>query len=309
MDEQRTRGELLLIDANSIIHRAYHALPPLTGPGGSPTGALYGLASILIKLLKDGAPRYVAAAFDRPEPTFREQKFREYKALRPPTPTDLISQLQESKNLIAHFGIKILESPGYEADDIISTLVEKFSDQVDQTTILSGDLDTLQSVRGKRIVAEVPRRGISETIVYDEQGVEGRFGVAPNLIPDYKGLVGDKSDNIPGVSGIGPKTAASLIKKYGPIEQIYRRVDSIKRGSPGLAAKLEQGREMAFLSKELATTSRDAPCPAALGELKTELDLGGVQLRRYLENLGFKTLLQRLESGSGARSQRVGKLF
>lgn len=309
MAEQRTKGILLLIDANSIVHRAYHALPPLTGPDGAPTGALYGLASILIKLLKTKAPRYAAAAFDLPEPTLRKQKFKEYKALRPPTPDDLLPQLAAARDLISRFGIKVLDAPGYEADDIIATLTQRFGSKVDQAVVVSGDLDLLQAVKGNQVVAEVPQRGISETVLYDEPGVLGRLGIKPDMVPDYKGLVGDKSDNIPGVPGIGPKTAVNLIQKYGTIEDMYQKIKILKQESPVLAEKLEKNRTAAVLSKELATAFTNAPAPTDLEDLRTTTELCRADLLAHLTRLGFKTLLERVSPESIKPERRMGKLF
>ncbi|MDD5710565.1 MAG: 5'-3' exonuclease H3TH domain-containing protein [Candidatus Colwellbacteria bacterium] len=303
------KDTLLLIDANSIIHRAYHALPPLTAPNGEPTGALYGLASVLIRLFKEKHPRYAAAAFDLPEPTFRKQKFSGYKALRPPTPDDLIPQLEASKDLISRFGIKVLGVPGYEADDIIATLAQRFSGQVGQVVILSGDLDLLQAVDGDQVVAEIPQKGISTAVIYNEQGVLDRLGIRPNQVPDYKGLVGDKSDNIPGVSGVGPKTAVTLIKTYGTIENIYQKIQLLEKESPILADKLMRNKETALLSKELATALRDAPSPKGLEELAVGADLYQTSLYRYLEGFGFKTLVQRIEQESEPPKRKMGKLF
>lgn len=301
--------KLLLIDANSLIYRAYHALPPLNGPNGVPTGALYGLASVLIRLLKEGAPRYAAAAFDRPEPTFRKEKFDAYKATRPPTPDDLIPQLKEAKVLLNHFGIKTLDAPGFEADDIIATLAERFKGKTDQVVILSGDLDLLQLVDGEAIVAEMPQKGISETATYNTFKVIERFGVGPDKIPDYKGLVGDKSDNIPGVSGIGPKTATVLIQKYGSVEGIYENLEQIKKESSTLGNKLEENKEVALLSKELATVSRQAPSPEEILSLETTTSLDSEELHEYLKSFGFQTLVKRIEKVADDKDDRIGKLF
>lgn len=295
MVKQKEKEKLLLIDANSLIHRAYHALPPLTGPGGKPTGALYGLTSILIKLFKEDHPRYAVAAFDRPEPTKRDELYEDYKATRPPTPDPLIEQLKEAHTLLEQFGIKTIEEPGYEADDIIATLALKFADDNTQAEVMSGDLDSLQMVDKDNIVVRVPKKGISETIVYSETEVEERFGVSPRALADYKGLVGDTSDNIPGVSGIGPKTAAELIKSYGTIENIYKSLDKIEKEKPALAQKLKEGQASAILSKKLATLITDVPFQAQLKDLETGNPLEDQRMWEYLDTLGFKTLINRIQ--------------
>jgi len=295
MAEKKMKEKLLLIDANSLIHRAYHALPPLAGPQGQPTGALYGLTSILIKLFKEDRPQYAAAAFDRPEPTVRDKLFKEYKATRPPTPDPLIGQLKEARTLLKYFGIKTLEEPGYEADDIIATLALKFANDKLQAEIMSGDLDSLQSVDGDKIVVQVPKKGISETMIYGESEVRERFGVSPKALADYKGLVGDTSDNIPGVTGIGPKSAADLIERYKNIEGIYKHLEEIEKNKPTLAKKLEEGRESALMSKKLATLITDVEIKEEIEELKTGNPLEDLKLWEYLESLGFKTLINRIK--------------
>ncbi|MDP3953278.1 MAG: 5'-3' exonuclease H3TH domain-containing protein [bacterium] len=305
MADKKMKDKLLLIDANSLIHRAFHALPPLTGPGGKPTGALYGLASILIKLFNEDHPLYAVAAFDRPEPTFRDDMYDEYKATRPPTPDTLVDQLKEARVLMEHFGIKTVEIPGYEADDLIATLAVKFSNSDLQVEIMSGDLDILQVVEGDRIVAQVPKKGISETTIYNENQVKERFGVSPEALADYKGLVGDTSDNIPGVTGIGPKSAVDLIIRYTDIENIYAHLAEIKEDKPTLAQKLEEGKESALLSKKLATLITDVPVNETLEALKTGDSLKNKDLWKYLEGLGFKTLINRIKQSQ----QQASRLF
>lgn len=309
MAEKKTKEKLLLIDANSLIHRAYHALPPLTSNKGEPTGALYGLTNIIIKLLKKEDPTFVAAAFDRPEPTLRKQEYKEYKATRPPTPDDLIPQLQESKELLSKFGITVLEAPGYEADDIIATLAHKFNRSVDQVVVLSGDLDLLQLVKGEKVIAEIPRKGISETHTYNDEAVIEKLGVPPDKVVDYKGLVGDKSDNIPGVPGVGPKTAVNLIQRYGSMEDIYKNIEDIRKEKASLANKLKENKEQAALSKKLATTIVNVPVEKDLKEMEFTDRTQEKELWEYLESLGFKTLLSRLGAEEGKEEDRIGKLF
>ncbi|MDP3052710.1 MAG: DNA polymerase I, partial [bacterium] len=188
---------LLLIDANSLIHRSFHALPPFTSPEGEPTGALYGLSSILIKIFKEQKPDYWTAAFDRPEPTFRKKLFKEYKAHRPKAPDELISQLIKAHEVFEKFGIKTFEQAGFEADDLIAALAKHFKTEKElKIIILTGDLDTLQLVDDGKVEVETPKKGVSEIMVYDKKAVQERYGLNPEQLPDYKGLVGDKSDNI-----------------------------------------------------------------------------------------------------------------
>ncbi len=212
--------KLFLIDANSIIHRSFHALPPFTTPEGKPSGAIYGIASILLKLWRDERPDYAAALFDRPEPTFRDEKYAEYKAQRPPAAEELVAQIIEAHKLFEAFGIKTFEKPGYEADDLIATLAEKFKTLPDvQVVILTGDRDTLQMVEGDKLVVQTFNKGVSDTTIYNEAAVIEKYGIAPKQMVDYKALVGDSSDNIKGVPGVGPKTALELIKKIWHSEE------------------------------------------------------------------------------------------
>jgi DNA polymerase-1 len=284
--------KLLLIDANSLIHRSFHALPPLTTPKGEPINAVYGLASILLKVLREHQPDYIAAAFDRPEPTFRDVIFKEYKIHRPPIANELISQLQEAHNTFKQFGIAVVEKPGFEADDIVGTLAEKFKNEPDmQVVIFSGDKDNLQLVDGDKVVVELLKTGVSKTVTYNKVLFLQEYGFAPEQLVDYKALVGDTSDNIPGVTGIGPKGATDLIREYGSVEKIYEEVGLIPKKV--LREKLEANRENAFLSKKLAKIKRDVPLEITLDDLRQK-PLNREALKTYFEEKGFKSLVERL---------------
>ena len=284
--------KLILIDANSLIHRAFHAIPPLSTPAGEPSGALYGLAGLLIRICRDERPDLAAAAFDRPEPTFRKEVFADYKAHRPKTPDELVSQIVRSHDVFKAFGIPTFEIPGFEADDIIGTLAERFkSDSEVQTTVLTGDLDALQLVADGRVLVEILKKGVSETITYNEEAVEGRYGLKPDQLPDYKGFVGDASDNIPGVSGLGPKTAQTLIARYGSLERIF---DQMPDTDP-VAKKVLPFKKEALFSKHLATIRRDAPiAPEKANLIFSGLDRG--RLVPFFEEFGFQSLIKRLSS-------------
>lgn len=288
---------LLLLDANSLIHRAFHALPPFTNKDGLPTGALYGLSSVLIKISKEDKPDFMAACFDRPEPTFREEIFKEYKIHRPPTPDNLASQLGEAKNLFEAFGIKTLESPGFEADDLIGALVEKFKNESDlKIIILTGDLDTLQLIDNEKIIVKAFKKGITETTIYDAEAVKNRYGIPPESLPDYKGLIGDSSDNIPGIKGIGPKTAAELLQKYKNLEEILRNGQKEKSYE-----KIKEAGEQMFLSRKLGTIERSVPLEV---NKLDELSHGGISekgLIPYFEKLGFQSLIKRVAGGNNSK--------
>ncbi|MCP6720101.1 MAG: hypothetical protein KJI72_02115 [Patescibacteria group bacterium] len=280
---------LFLIDAHALIHRAFHALPPLTTPEGEPAGAIYGISNTLIKLLKEQKPDYIAAAFDRPEPTFRKELFKDYKAHRPPAADELIHQIIKARELFEKFNISIFEKPRFEADDIIGALVNKFKKEKGlKITILTGDLDTLQLIKKDRVVVQTPKRGISETTLYNEKAVIDRYGLAPSQLPDYKGLVGDPSDNIPGVPGIGPKTASKILKKYRTLENLYKKINE----EPKLTEKLLNYKEQAFFSKKLATIYQDVPLEVNLKDLAFKPPEGKT-LTKYFAGLGFQSLIKR----------------
>ncbi|MEK9186259.1 MAG: 5'-3' exonuclease H3TH domain-containing protein [Patescibacteria group bacterium] len=291
MAEKKT-NVLLLIDANALIHRFFHALPPLTTPDGQPIQAIYGLCGILLKILREQKPEYVAAAFDRPEPTFRDEIFKDYKAHRPPTADDLVPQIIRAREVFEAFGIKSLDVPGFEADDIIGTLTEQFRGEPDfKIVILSGDNDLLQLVIDEKVVAQIVKTGLSETVIYNEKGVEEKYGLKPNQLADYKGMVGDTSDNIPGIKGVGPKTAQPLLKEYGNLEEVFASIGIIPEK---ISKKLEGQKEIALMSKKLATIRRDAPVAVSgLSSLAME-ELNKEKLSKYFTELGFKSLVERL---------------
>jgi len=283
---------LLLIDANSLIHRFFHAMPPLTTPKGEPIGAIYGLSQVALKIFREIKPDYIAACHDRPEPTFRDEMFKEYKAHRPPAVGELVYQIIKAYELWEKFGIKAVELSGFEADDLIGTLVQKFKDVPDlKIIIFSGDLDNLQLVVGDKVVVHFLIKGITETITYNEEAVVKRYGLKPAQLPDLKAFLGDASDNIPGVKGVGPKTAAPLIQKFGSVEKVYEELWAVEQK---VAKKIEEHKDVAMLSKKLATIVRDAPIGIdSIEELKPkELDIP--LLKKYFEELGFMSLVNRL---------------
>ncbi len=286
----------ILIDANSLIHRCFHALPPFTGPGGAPTGALYGISNIMLKVLREQKPDYIAAFFDRPEPTFRKEMFDNYKIQRPKAPDELISQIIEAHNLFTAFGVKTYEAPGYEADDLIGVGAKQLKLIADmKVKILTSDSDILQLVEGDKIVVESPQKGISEMKIYDSAAVEEKYeGLGPSQIPDFKGLVGDASDNIPGVQGIGPKTAIPIIKKYDSLENFLEKGQEEK-----VYQKIYEQKDQALLSKSLATINYEAPLEI---ENIEEIKFGGLpkeSVLTYFEKFGFKSLTKRLsENGN-----------
>jgi DNA polymerase-1 len=282
---------LLLFDGNALVHRAFHALPPLTQPKtGELVNAVYGFASTLLKVFADFKPTHWAVAFDRPTPTFRHEMFEEYKAQRPATPEELKSQIKKVHQLVAAFHIPVFEIDGFEADDVLGTLSQQADEQGIETIIVTGDNDMLQAVL-PRVKTLAPRRTFTDTILYDEQAVEQKYGIKPEQLADLKALAGDVSDNIPGLPGIGEKTATKLLQQYGSLQGIYDHIEDITPGK--LQNTLREYRAQAFRNKELSTIVKDVPI---------KLDLKTCQVSHYDRNevarlfqeLEFINLLPRL---------------
>ena len=221
------RKKIVLLDSHAILHRAYHAMPDFASSNGEPTGALYGIATMIFSIIKELKPDYVVAAFDLPKPTYRHEAYADYKAGRRKTDDELIKQINRSRDLFAAFQIPIYEKEGYEADDVLGTLAKQLKDEFD-VIIASCDMDTLQLVDDDRVKVYTLKKGIKDTILYDEKAVIDRFGFKPVQIPDYKGLRGDASDNIIGVAGIGEKTATDLIVNFGTVEGIYKALEKFE---------------------------------------------------------------------------------
>jgi len=277
-----------LLDTHALIHRFFHALPPLTTPAGEPIGAVYGLARVVLKILREQKPDYVAAVFDRPEETFRAKEFKEYKSQRPAPAPELIGQFNRSRELMTKLGLRVVEMPGFEADDLIGTLAVKFQNEPDlQIVILSSDRDILQLVDADKTVAQLIKKGVSETELYNETAVVKNFGLKPGQLPEFKGLTGDVSDNIPGVEGVGPKTATTLLQKFGTLENLF---DHLWELPDKLGNKLRKQKETALFSRRLATINCQAPL--FVQEL-TDLKIAPIkkeELAGYFEKLGFKSL-------------------
>jgi DNA polymerase I len=310
--KKKAHKTLVLLDAHAILHRAYHALPAFSSPTGEPTGALYGVVAMLIKIIEELRPDYIAAAFDLPEKTYRHHAFEGYKAKRAKLEDDLAAQIDRSRDIFEAFGIRIYECPGFEADDMLGTIVEQTRGMQElEVIIASGDMDTLQLIEKTRVKVYTLRKGIKDTIMYDEKGVKERYGFGPLLIPDYKGLRGDPSDNIPGIAGIGEKMATTLITTFGGVDALYKKLkkdeDAFVRAGlrPRIIELLKNNREEAEFSKMLATIRRDAPVTFTLPEKtwREKLDLEKV-LALFAE-LGFRTLGARVKSLFGGEDVDV----
>lgn len=278
--------KLLLVDGSAVLHRAYHAYPPLTTRDGTIVGAVYGAASIIISALNEVVPTHVAVAWDLPTPTFRHIKYVGYKAQRPKADAEMVEQIPLVKKLLAKMGLAQSEIEGYEADDIIGTLSMQTTGEV---IILTGDQDAMQLINN-RVKVMTPPKGKEPGKIYGEQEVIAKYGVKPNQIVDYKALVGDSSDNIPGVAGIGPKGASTLLLQFETLEQIYEHIDKIEEK---IRIKLEAGRESAFLSQELARIVLNVPVTISEEQMQYK-GLQGEVLKAELEELGFKSLIRRI---------------
>ncbi len=280
--------KVFLIDTNSLAHRAFHAIPPLTTREGQPTNAVFGFTSMLIKLLKEFRPDVVIAAFDKGKYTFRHTLADSYKAHRPETPDDLRPQFPLIKDVLGAMRIPVVEVDNFEADDIIGTLASRAEAEGFCTLIVTGDLDTLQFVSPRTSVLHT-KKGISEIATYDVEAVRERFGVDPQKLPDYKGLVGDSSDNIPGVPGVGPKTAAALLQKYGSLEEVLRNTADLPEK---LKLTLARYGEQALLSKRLATLEIDVPLPLDVDFTWPGPEPGAAN--EIFHRLQFRSLLKKL---------------
>jgi DNA polymerase-1 len=275
---------LYLFDGSAFLYRSFFALPPLTTSSGFPTGAIYGFLRSILAILKTEKPNYMATAFDLPAPTQRKLAYSEYKSQRPPTPDPLKVQIPVIKELINLLGIRLLEMPGYEADDLIAYLTQKAKKEGFKVKIYSPDKDVLQLVDGSQVVVINPISGE----VFDENKVIEKFGVPPQKLADYLALVGDKTDNIEGVKGVGPKTAINLINTFGSVENILARWDEFKRLFP------QAEKNSLELSYWLVKLKPPEELNIDIGELKRkEPNLSA--LRKKLEGLEMKSIIKDLD--------------
>ncbi len=311
--EQKGQGNegvkrLVLLDAHAILHRAYHALPDFVSSKGEPTGALFGLSTMLIKIIGDLKPDYLAAAYDLPKPTYRHEAFKDYKAGRAKADHELVAQMKRSREVFEAFGIPMYDLAGFEADDMLGTIVEQLKKRKDiDIVIASGDMDTLQLVSDKKVQVYTLKKGIKDTILYDEEGVMERFKFGPELLPDYKGLRGDPSDNIPGIKGIGEVTATTLITTFGSIEQMYKKLKKDRQAfvdagiSERIIGLLEAGKEEAEFSKMLGTIRRDAPIEFVIPEKQWSETVDVKKAEVFFTELEFRTLSARLKAVLGIK--------
>lgn len=293
----------VIIDANSIIHRAFHALPPLKSKDGQVVNAVYGFLLVLFKLLKEIEPKYFVACFDVPKPTFRKKMFEEYKAQRKKAPDELYIQIPIVKEVLKTFNVPVFEKEGYEGDDLIGTLSFNVKDKLN--IVVSGDKDNLQLINNNTRVYYL-NQGVKSAIMYDEVMVKEKYGgLTPSQLIDYKGLRGDASDNIPGVKGIGEKTGLVLIRDFGSIDNLY---DKIGKGEDNLPKKLKEKlidqKKEAYLSRELSEIRKDVPIEINL----KDCEWGGYDNKEVLEMLkqfNFNSLIKNIDPDRTGENLRL----
>ncbi|MCD6225650.1 hypothetical protein J7J95_01035 [bacterium] len=288
------RRKFLIVDAHALLHRAFHALPPLTNRQGRPVGAEFGFFSILLSALRKISPSLLAVCFDSPGPTFRHQAFVGYQIKRPEMDERLAEQIKRTREVLQKAKIAVFIKPGFEADDLAATLARKESKKGREVLILTGDKDLMQLVT-KRVKLLLLQRQMNEFIVADEKVVEERLGVKPKQVIDYKALAGDSSDNYPGVPGVGPKTARQLLEKYGSFSAIYQHLSQLPAS---LKKKLEEGREAGELSYQLATIVSQVPLKVKSSSLfwnRKKL----LKLKEALKEEGFRALVKRIDNQFG----------
>ncbi len=295
---------IVLLDTHALIHRAYHALPDFRASDGTPTGALYGLSNMIASIIRDLKPDYIFACYDLPGKTFRHEAYTEYKGTRKAGDDDLITQLISSREIINALNIPIIDAVGYEADDVIGTLAKKFSDKNKYDIIIaSGDMDTMQLIEGKHVRVFTLKKGITDTVLIDEDAVVERFGFPPKYIADYKGLRGDASDNIPGVPGIGEKTASVLISNFQTIENLYKVLnknsDDVKKVgvTDRIIGLLKDNEEGAIFSKMLATIRTDVPIDVEIPSKVWNEDFDKEKAQKTFLKYEFRNMLSRFDPG------------
>jgi DNA polymerase-1 len=302
---------LLLVDGNAIIHRAFHALPPFRAPDGRPTGAVYGFFSTLFSAIKQFEPTHIAVAFDVAGPTFRHEEFKDYKAKRIKAPPELYDQIPMIQDILQVTGIPQFGVTGFEADDVLATIVAKTSSSQKRGSndsrlrgndggvkiiILTGDLDTLQLV-GQNVSVCALKKGIKESIIYDLKTVKEKFGFDPQFMIEYKMLKGDSSDNVPGIPGIGEKTAAALISKYQTIENIYRHIQDLPAR---IQTNLRSHKKQNGQTRQLLALRDDVPIDFSLESAEVP-NYNQPKVVGQFQKLGFKSLIGRLRNESRAK--------
>jgi len=303
-------SKLVIVDGHAIIHRAYHSIPPLTS-NGQPVNGLYGFYSMLLTALNTLDPKYLVVCLDSPGPNFRNHEFLGYRAKRKPADADLISQLPLLKSTLEQANIATFSMGGFEADDLIATITVKALRKitknkrklVDKVVIITGDKDLMQLV-DNQVSLFVPIRGLSETKIFNPEDVQEKLGVLPTQVIDLKALMGDMSDNYPGVAGIGPKVATDLLSEYQNLDNIYHHLDQIK---PSVREKLEKDKDNAYLSQKLATLISNIPLTFKLSSAKLT-PTSFQNLISLFKIYNFKSLIQRIEKQSPVKINKPNEI-
>lgn len=299
---ENNKNKLVLIDGHSVLFRAYYAYPPLTTKEGELVNAVYGFTSILLGIIRELEPTHIAVSFDRAKPTFRHKEFKKYKAHRKETPTELIDQLGRVEEVVTALNIPIFAVEGFEADDVIGTLARqatlKRKRESVEVIIATGDQDAFQLVDSNQVGVYTPSRGKNPGKIWDEKAVEEKFGLTPTQIIDYKALAGDSSDGIPGVRGIGPKTATKLLQEYKTMGGVYENIDKIEeKFAKSVYQKLIDGEDSAKMSKMLATIVTDVPIKLSLNACVVH-DFNKEKTIKLFSELEFDTLIKKLPHDS-----------
>jgi len=301
---------LLAIDSNSVLHRAFHALPPLTTKKGELVNAVYGFLLVLLKAIKDFDPYYIVACFDHPSPTFRHKKYKHYKAKRPPAPKEFYEQIPKLKKVLEGFNIPVFEKEGFEADDILATIAKlaprkQIFPEI-ETIILSGDLDSLQLI-DRHTKVYFLKKGVKEGGLYDEKEVEKRYNLSPSQLLDLRALRGDPSDNIPGVTGIGEKTAIKLLKEFESLENLYKELEENSKKAKSLPQRIKEllikQKDQAFLSKHLAKVKKDVPIEFDIKKCEWR-NFDQQKLIKILKSLEFKSLIKKVKELFSSQNQK-----
>lgn len=283
----KEKSQLIIFDSNSVIHRAFHALPPLTNRKGEAVGAVYGFLLVFLKVIKEFQPEFMAACFDVKGPTFRHKKYEQYKAKRPKAPPELYSQIPTVKSVLSSFGVPVYEQQGFEGDDLIGTIAKLAPVEV---IIVSGDSDNLQLV-DERVKVYALRKGVKDIALYDEALVAEKYrGLKPSQLIDYRALRGDPTDNIPGVKGIGEKTATDLLAQFGTLENIYQNLGNIKLKIQDMLLHYKAD---ALASKDLAAIIQNVPMDFNLQNCRWS-NYDKQKAAQVLRDLGFLSLIPRL---------------
>jgi DNA polymerase I len=288
---RQSMKKFVIIDGNALIHRGFHAIPNMTTSKGEVVNGVFGFTSMLVNIIAKERPEYIAVAFDMKGPTIRHEQYKEYKATRVKAPDALYEQIPKIKEVCAAFNIPMFGIAGYEADDILGTMAETLKKDGDiLVEIVTGDMDTLQLVDDNVLVL-APSKGFSETKIYDKDAVKEKYGLNVEQFVDYKALRGDPSDNIPGVKGIGEKTAVKLLQEFGTLDEIYKNIEKIKGK---LKEVLEKGKESAYLSRRLSEIIKNIKIDFNMPDCKLK-DFDQLKVRGILEDLEFHSIVRRLE--------------